>query len=90
MDVDRREVQNRLNQLYDEISEFFEIERNTSIIWKNERDKFIDKMNAIQVTNEIELSDVTIKIMEEAEKDDRGSVLVVNSYEGTLIQAGQR
>ena len=43
MDVDRREVQNRLNQLYDEISEFFEIERNTSIIWKNERDKFIDE-----------------------------------------------
>lgn len=88
MDVDRREVQNRLNQLYDEISEFFEIERNTSIIWENERDKFIDKMNAIQVANEIKLSDIAIKIMEEAEKDERGFVLAVNSYEGTLIQAG--
>ena len=88
LDMDRREVQNRLNQLYDDISDFFDIERNTSILWENERDRFIDRMNAIQVVNEIELSDMAIKIMEEAEKDERGSVLVVNSFEGTLIQAG--
>lgn len=40
------------------------------------------------MVKEIELSDMAIKIMEEAEKDERGSVLVVNSFEGTLIQAG--
>jgi hypothetical protein len=47
MDAERREVQNRLNQLYDDISVYFGIERNTSIVWENARDEFIDKMNAV-------------------------------------------
>ena len=51
-------------------------------------DEFIDKMNAIRVVNENELSDMAIKILEEAEKDERGTVLVVNTMEGTMIQAG--
>lgn len=88
LDADRREVQNRLNQLYDDISDFFGIERNTSVLWEDERDKFIDNMNAIQVVNETELSEMAIKIMKEADKDERGCVLVTNSLEGTLIQAG--
>ena len=88
MDTERREVQNRLNQLYDEIASCFEIERNTSIVWENARDEFIDKMNAIRVLNENDLSDMAIKILEEAEKDERGTVLVVNTMEGTMIQAG--
>ena len=88
MDTERREVQNRLNQLYDEIAASFGIERNTSIVWENARDEFIDKMNAIRVVNENELSDMAIKILEEAEKDERGTVLVVNTMEGTMIQAG--
>ena len=88
MDTERREVQNRLNQLYDEIASYFEIERNSSIVWENARDEFIDKMNAIRVLNENELSDMAIKILEAAEKDERGTVLVVNTMEGTTIQAG--
>lgn len=88
LDTERREVQNRLNQLYDEIAVSFGIERNTSIVWENARDEFIDKMNAIRVVNESKLSDMALKILEEAEKDERGSVLVVNTMEGTMIQAG--
>lgn len=88
MDAERREVQNRLNQLYDDISAFFGVERNISIVWENARDEFIDKINAIQVVNESELSDMAIKIMGEAENDERGAVLIVKSLEGTVIQAG--
>lgn len=90
MDAGRREVQNRLNQLYDDISDFFGIERNTSIVWENARDEFIDKMNAIQVVNENKLSDTAIEIMEEAEKEKSGSVLIVRSLEGTAIQVGSK
>ena len=88
MDMERRDVQNRLNQLYDEIASFFEIERNASIVWENARNVFIDKMNAIRMVSENEFSDMAIKILEEAEKEESGTVLVVNTMEGTIIQAG--
>lgn len=88
LDTERREVQNRLNQLYDEIAESFGVERNTTIVWENARDEFIDRINAIRVVNESKLSDMAIKIMKEAEKDERGAVIMVSSMEGTLIQAG--
>jgi hypothetical protein len=90
MDTDRRDVQNRLNQLYDEISNFFGIGRNTSVVWETARDEFVDKVNAIQVVDENELSDMAIKIMMEAEKDDRGVVLVVKSFDGVIVQAGSK
>ena len=90
MDTDRRDVQNRLNQLYDEISNFSGIGRNTSVVWETARDEFIDKVNAIRVVDENELSDMAIKIMMEAEQDDRGVVLVVKSYDGVIVQAGSK
>jgi hypothetical protein len=40
------------------------------------------------VVNENRLSDMAIKIMEEAEKEDNGSVIIAKSLEGTVIQAG--
>lgn len=90
MDADRREVQNRLNQLYDEVSSAFGVERNTSVVWENVRDEFIDKVNATQVVNENKLSDMAIKIMVEAEKDERGSVLIAKSFDGIVVQAGSK
>lgn len=88
MDVQRREVQNKLNQLYDEIADIFEVERNTSIIWESARDQFIDKMNSIQVIDERTLSDMEINILKGAEKDIQGSVLIIKNLEGVTIQAG--
>lgn len=88
MDVDRREVQNRLNQLYDEISASFGIERNTSIVWENAREEFVDKMNAIRVIDENKLSAMAIRILREAEKDERGAVLIVRNMNGMVVQAG--
>lgn len=89
IDVARKEVQNRLNQLYDDLANFFGIERNTSVVWESARDMFIDKMNSIQIINETDLSEMAINILIEAEKDDNGAVLIDKSLEGTSIVAGK-
>lgn len=49
IDGDRRTVQNLINELYNDLAEFFSTTRDTSIIWESARDEFIDKMNVIQV-----------------------------------------
>lgn len=89
VDIDRKDVQNRLNQLYDDLANFFGIERNTSVVWESARDMFIDKINTIQVINEDELSEAANNILIEAEKDDNGAVLIDKSLEGTIIVAGK-
>lgn len=89
IDADRSEVKNRLNQLYDELAKFFGIERNNTIVWEQARDLFIDKMNAIEVHVDSELSEAAKAIVCNAEKDDKGMVLINKSLDGTIIQAGK-
>ncbi|WOO35114.1 toll/interleukin-1 receptor domain-containing protein [Anaerocolumna sp. AGMB13020] len=48
MDNSRSEVKDKLNQLYDGLSEVFNITRENGILWENLRDEFIDKINALQ------------------------------------------
>lgn len=47
MDGDNMDIKNLLNQLYDDLAEFFGISRNTDINWERNRDNFIKEINAI-------------------------------------------
>lgn len=89
VDKERLEVQNKLNQLYDDLASYFGIERNTSITWESARDEFIDKMNLLNVESDNQVGDDGLKILLEANKDDRGIVMIVKTLEGTSIQAGK-
>ncbi len=88
IDSDRRNVQNLLNELYDDLSKFFSKSRDNSIVWETSRDEFIDKMNATKVTSDPQLSENAIDILNEAEKDSRGAVLISKKLEGVTVQAG--
>ncbi len=88
IDGDRRTVQNLINELYNDLSEFFSTTRDTSIIWEGARDEFIDKMNAIQVVAASKLSNEADSILNEAEKDDRGIVMMTTDLRGLTVQAG--
>lgn len=87
-DGDRRTVQNLINELYDDLAEFFSATRDTSIVWEGARDEFIDKMNAIQVTTESRLTKEAESILKEAEKDIRGIVLISTDLCGLTVTAG--
>ena len=88
LDEDRRTVQNHLNELYNDLAEFFSTARDTSIVWENARDEFIDKMNAIQVAITSPLSKEAEDILREAEKDERGIVILSRGIHGLIVQAG--
>ena len=88
IDGDRRTVQNLINELYNDLSEFFSTTRDTSIIWEGARDEFIDKMNAMQVVATSKLSNEADSILKEAEKDDRGIVMMTTDLSGLTVQAG--
>ena len=88
IDGDRRTVQNLINELYDDLAGFFSSKRDTSIIWEGARDGFIDKMNAIHVTIESQLTEEAERILREAGRDIRGIVLRVSDTSGVIIQAG--
>ena len=88
IDGDRRTVQNLINELYNDLAEFFSTTRDTSIIWESARDEFIDKMNAIQVITTSKLSNEADSILKEAEKDDRGIVMMTTDLSGLTVQAG--
>ena len=88
IDGDRRTVQNLINELYNELTEFFSSDRDTSIVWESARDEFIDKMNAIQVVVDLNLTKEAESILREAEKDDRGIVMLSRELSGLTIQAG--
>ena len=90
IDDERRRVQNLINELYDELASFFSTKRNSSIVWESERDEFIDKMNAIQVDTDEQLSKEAENILSEAEKVDTGQVLIIKDVEGITIQAGNK
>lgn len=88
VDSDRRNVQNLLNELYSDLAKFFSKSRDTSIIWEGARDEFIDKMNAIEVASDSQLSKEAEDILKAAEKDSRGDVLISKDLEGVTVQAG--
>lgn len=88
IDGDRRTVQNLINELYNDLAEFFSTTRDTSIIWESARDEFIDKMNAIQVVTTSKLSNEADSILKEAVKDDRGIVMMTTDLGGLMVQAG--
>lgn len=88
IDGDRRTVQNLINELYNDLADFFSTTRDTSIIWEGARDEFIDKMNAIQVVVASKLSHEADGILKEAEKDDRGIVMMTTDLSGLMVQAG--
>lgn len=88
IDSDRRNVQNRLNELYSDLAKFFSRTRDTSIVWEGARDEFIDKMNAIKVISDSQLSEEAEKILKAAEKDTRGAVIISKDLEGVTVQAG--
>ena len=88
VDSDRRNVQNLLNELYSDLAKFFSKSRDTSIIWEGARDEFIDKMNAIKVASDSQLSKEAEDILKAAEKDSRGAVLISKDLEGVTVQAG--
>ena len=88
IDGDRRTVQNLINDLYDDLSDFFSTTRDTSIIWENERDEFIDKMNSIRVAVDSPLTKEAEDILREAEKNDRGVVMLLSDLNGLIVQAG--
>lgn len=88
VDLDRKEVQNKLNLLYDDLADYFNIDRNTSILWENSRDSFIDKINTLVVDTNHAISQEEISILLEANKDKKGAVLIIQNQEGTVIQAG--
>ena len=88
LDGDRRTVQNLINELYNDLSDFFSTTRDTTIVWEKARDEFIDKMNAIQVVVDSPLSKEAEDILREAEKDDRGVVILSKDLSGLIVQAG--
>ena len=88
IDSDRRSVQNLLNELYSDLAQFFSRTRDTSIVWEGARDEFIDKMNAIKVISDSQLSEEAEKILKAAEKDTRGAVIISKDLEGVTVQAG--
>lgn len=88
MDGDRRTVQNLINELYNDLSDFFSTPRDTSIVWESARDEFIDKMNSTQVVIDSPLTREAEDILREAEKDDRGVVMLSNDLSGLTVQAG--
>ena len=90
LDEDKRTVQNLINQLYDELADFFSADRDTSIVWEGARDEFIGKINSIQVVTESSLTTEAESILGEAVKDDRGIVMMFSDLGGLTIQAGNR
>ena len=88
IDGDRRTVQNLINDLYDDLARFFSTTRDTSIVWEDARDEFIDKMNAFHVTTESQLTKEAESVLKEAGKDKRGIVTVISDITGVTIQAG--
>ena len=86
IDSDRRSVQNLLNELYSDLAQFFSRTRDTSIVWEGARDEFIDKMNAIKVISDSQLSEEAEKILKAAEKDTRGAVIISKDLEGVTVQ----
>lgn len=90
IDAERKTVQNLLNELYVNLSEFFSVSRDTSIVWEGERDEFIDKMNVIKVVTDSQISKEAEDILNEAEKDIRGEVLISRGLGGKTVQAGKK
>lgn len=88
VDRNREEVQNLLNELYEDLSTFFSIQRDTSIVWENARNEFIDRINATEVVVDNKLSLEAFEILKSADKDDRGVVFISRNTEGVIIQAG--
>ena len=83
IDGDRRTVQNLINELYNDLADFFSTTRDTSIIWESVRDEFIDKMNAIQVVAASKQTSESESIPKETEKTDSGVAMMNTDLSGS-------
>ena len=90
IDGERRNVQNLINDLYDDLSGIFSIRRDTSVVWESARDDFIDRMNSIQVVSHSMISKEAKEILVAAEKDVKGAVLISRELKGLTVQAGDK
>ena len=54
LDADKTLVKKHLNELYKDLTSFFYRESDLSIVWEEERNDFIDKMNAVNTDVDLE------------------------------------
>jgi len=99
IDDERRQVQQLLNELYEDLSEVFSIPKDTSVVWESARDEFIDRMNSMIQNTDVSLDSIEFsiknklsadaeKILMAANNDESGTVIIDRSLEGISVQVG--
>ena len=97
LDREEREVQSKLNQIYDALISEFSLDRLDSIIWEQKRDRFISEINQLGTPSlDIEkneynetLSQTAEALLTKAEKTSDGVIMAIRTMSGPVFEIGQ-
>lgn len=95
LDNEDDEVKDKLNELYDQLIEEFELKKKRAIIWEKKRDTFIEKIKTIRsdgVSNRIEknkaLSYEAYTMLNAISGEEQTEIIKIVTMSGTTIQYG--
>ena len=95
LDNEDDEVKDKLNELYDQLVEEFELKKKRAIIWEKKRDTFIEKIKTVRaegVSNKTEtnkaLSYEAYTMLNAISGEKHAEIIKIVTMSGTSIQYG--
>lgn len=91
LDMQRLELQDKLNQLHDKIVDEFKLTKKADIIWQQKRDLFISRVQDLGISKSVysNLSSEADKMLKTAANDPSGMIMRISNLSAILVQAGE-